>query len=94
MERRAAERKTFNEPVEFELIAIESGACRRAVCDALGLNINSQGLGLLTSCPLVMGMVLRLAVPARGNAAVPVFAEVAWSDPIDGSFHAGVRFLQ
>ncbi len=89
-----AGRKEFSEPLEFELSAIEPGAPGGTTCKAQGLDISSYGLGLLTDYPLVRGMVLRLVLPAHESAAVPVFAEVAWSDPVGGRFRAGLRFLQ
>ena len=94
MEMRVTERTEFNRPLEFELSVTESSATGRARCKAQGLDISSRGLGLLTEYPLVKGMVVRLVLRADGVAvAVPVFAEVAWTDPVSDRLRAGFRFL-
>ena len=92
MERRIAGRKKFRQPIELALSATRPGLRR---CKAQGLDINSHGLGLLTDYPLVKGTVLRLAIPASvAGTTLPVFAEVAWANPIIDGLRAGLRFLR
>lgn len=97
MEKRRSVREDFNNPFEFELSAIESCSSGDASRSAQGIDISTQGLGLMTDYPLARGMVLRLVLPVRGvETMIPVCAEVAWAGLADESgnqVRAGVRFL-
>ncbi len=96
MQRRMAERTGFDIPFEFELGPAEraaSHACGPVMHKARVVNISPHGLGLLTDCALVKGRVLRLAFPAVDTAAVPIFAEIVWIDPVGSCSVAGARFL-
>ncbi len=97
MQKRKAERTKFILPIEFKLIPAKQGVRRASILamhEAWGIDISSRGLGLTTEYALVRGTVLRLVFPAAKGADVPVLAEVAWSDPAEGSHRAGLRFLQ
>jgi hypothetical protein len=95
MERRASERKAFDQPLELEMTAVEAGRAGNLTCRGAGVDICPDGLGLLSGYPLARGMVIRLAIQV-GNTGnkLPVFAEVAWVSPAEERFRAGVRFLR
>jgi len=94
MERRTAERKTFDLPVDYELGA-GAGEFGNRTLHAQAQDIGADGIKILTDCPLQKGMVLRLNFPISGfRTFLPVFAEVAWTVPAEDRFKAGLRFLR
>ncbi len=96
MQRRTAERTDINIPLQFEIRpgdVVARRASSPSLHKARGVNISPRGLGLLTDCALVKGMVLRLAFPGVDTTMVPIFAEVVWIDPAGSCSMAGARFL-
>ncbi len=94
MERRMAERKAFDQLLQYSLGAT-AGESGEKIHMAQVQNICSDGLGILTDYPLKKDAVIRVGFPASGlEMLVPVFAEVAWVAPEDKRFKAGLRFLK
>jgi hypothetical protein len=63
-------------------------------CEAIGVDISSSGLGVVTDYALKEGDVLKSRIPViEMDTALPVYAEVVWSKPHNGKFRVGLRFL-
>ena len=94
MERRAADRRGFEQSIEFDFGAV-AGKSDSKTCKVKAQDICSDGLRVLSDYPLERGMVVRLGIPVSGHELqIPVFAEVAWVIPAEHRFKAGLRFLR
>ncbi len=92
MERRTAERKTFTSTMEFKSSTFESGT---AIYRSQGVDISSQGLGFMSDYRPALGMILRVGIPVDYiGITLPLFAEVAWIEPVKKSFRTGLSFLR
>lgn len=93
-QKRSSDRKIFNKTIRFELSIMESGQLKNIQNEGLGLDISQSGLGLTTEYALKEGDVLRLILPIKElDTTLPVLAETVWSNPANGHFRAGLRFL-
>ena len=92
-EKRRRERTVFKQAVEFEISATRQAADSQT-CKAMGLDINSRGIGLETAEELFTGDLVKMYVPlGSAGAFIPVFAEVRWVNDLDGKYRAGLHFL-
>jgi hypothetical protein len=88
-EKRFSERKAFSCTIDYEVrgtaLVRKTGICA---------DISSEGIGLATDHLLVRSGIVRLYIPvSMTDVAVPVYAEVMWSQLSGESHKAGLRFL-
>ncbi len=95
MGKRSKVRKKFNRAVPFEILAVESNRLENIQQDGVCLDISESGLGLSAGIPLHRNQVVKVVLPVQKvRTGLPVFAEVVWSEPSNGSFRVGLRILQ
>ena len=95
MGKRSKVRRAFNRAVPFEMLTVESNQVENIQQKALCLDISEGGLGLSAGVPLKRGQVVKVFLPVQKvHVSLPVFAEVVWSEPSNGSFRVGLRILQ
>lgn len=89
-ERRSYKRKAINSPCKFETMG------RGALVSRIGsiFDIGNGGAGLFADHQLNEGEVLKLYFPASvPDIAVPVYAQIMWSQRSEGQYKAGLRFI-
>jgi hypothetical protein len=92
---RVKPRKTFNEAIPFEMMAMEPARIRSIQENAVCLDISESGLGLTADLAPKKGAVLKVFLPIQKvGINLPVFAEVVWSARSNGHFRMGLRVLQ
>jgi PilZ domain len=93
-EKRRIQRSGFPQTVRLDLIQEESNQIKNERRSAQGVDISSQGLGLVTPFPLQQGQVIRISLPAKESPALlPVFSEVRWVKGAGKEYRLGVQFL-
>ena len=93
-EKRTDPRRSVNQAISFELLMAEKDKLRNVQVNGLCSDISHYGLGLTTDCLLEQGNILRLYFPVSElNTALPLYAKVVWSRPVDADFKAGLRFV-
>jgi hypothetical protein len=96
-EKRSINRVAIHQSICFEMSIAESGRFRNILKNGRGVDLSRYGIGLRTDNLLSRGEVLKLYFPVgKANTSVPVFTEVMWAMPLDGSegeFRVGLRFL-
>ncbi len=93
--KRSRVRKTFKRAVPFEVLAVQSNRIENIQLDGVCLDISEGGLGLSAGVPLQRSQVIKVFLPVQKvRTSLPVFAEVVWSEPSNGSFRVGLRILQ
>ena len=93
-EKRTNNRNVIHQPVSFEMIERRGGRLRNFVIEGVGVDLSSEGVGVFTDYPLDKGEVLKLHYPVNvGNASLPVYTEVMWTQAVNTHFRAGLRFL-
>ncbi len=87
-------RKGFSEEISFESMLTGENRTGVVCLNGSSTDISNGGLGLVAPYMAKQGEILKLLIPLSGlNVAVPVFAEVMWVQPFEGSYKAGLRFL-
>jgi len=90
---RACDRKMFDQPVSFEIGAIE-GKIKNIEKNTSAVDISSCGLGIETKCVLAEGSVVKFYFPIKEvEITIPVYAQVMWTMPRNDHFRVGLRFL-
>jgi hypothetical protein len=93
LEKREYERKEFNQSFSFE-ISIAGDQFENVTHEAIGIDISSYGLGMVTNYALKEGSVLKSHIPlSEMDTTLPVYVLVIWSKPANDKFRAGLRFL-
>jgi hypothetical protein len=94
-EKRAFERKPLNCEVGFEMnIFDKDGVVKSVKTTGYGLDISSNGIGMITSCLFEKGEVIGIILPENLiKIKVPVLAEVMWARVEGEACRAGFRFL-
>ena len=93
-EKRRIQRSCFPQAIRLDLIQEESNQISDQQLSAQGVDISSQGLGIVVPFPLHQGQVLRISIPAKETTAfLPVFSEVRWVRVTDGEYRLGLEFL-
>ena len=91
---RSCSRKSIRKPVSFELSVMGAGHPKNILKSGVGVDLSPGGIGLTTDYPLNKGDVLKLFFPVNvGNASLPVFSEVVWTQAVNEQFRVGLRFL-
>lgn len=87
-------RNEFFEPVQLSLLKEKSGILKLIEKNSQGIDISSQGLGILTPLALKAGEVLKVSLPARTQETfLPVFSQVVWVRKQEKEYRAGLQFL-
>ena len=90
---RVCDRKSFDQPVSFEIGAIE-GKIKNIGKNSIAVDISSRGLGIKTKYVLAEGSVVKFYFPIKEvEITIPVYAQVMWSMPTNDHFRVGLRFL-
>ena len=93
-EKRRIQRSHFSQSIRLDLIQEESDQINNRHFSVQGVDISSQGLGIVVPFPLHQGQVLRISIPAKETTAfLPVFSEVRWVRVTDGEYRLGLEFL-
>lgn len=93
-EKRRIQRSGFPQSIRLDFIQEESDQISTQHLSAQGVDISSQGLGIVTPFPVHQGQVIRIAIPAKETTAfLPVFSEVRWVRVTDGEYRLGLEFL-
>lgn len=95
VEKRACPRMPLNCDIGFEITLFEEkGQIRTIKTRGYGLDISSNGIGMLSPCAFSKGEVIRVILPKSiMKSESPVFAEVLWSKVEGETCRAGLRFL-
>jgi hypothetical protein len=92
--KRKIRRNEFIEPVQLSLLQEKSGISKIIEKKAQGIDISSQGLGILTRSVLKKGDVLKVSLPARTEGiSIPVFSEIVWVRRQEKAYRVGLLFL-
>lgn len=90
IERRSAERKSYNKPVSFTLLVLEHDTMKSLELNGIGVDISRTGMCVGTEYPLCPGHILEF-----NNGMGLKTGIVAWSRVMpDNSYRAGVRFIE
>ena len=93
-EKRTIPRREFSQPVHLKCTREKSGQIELIEKFSQGIDINSNGLGILTDFPFKKGDVLKVTVPSKvDEALLPVFSRVAWARKQNDGFRVGLQFL-
>lgn len=86
-------REELTKSISLDLWNAEAGI-RNIQVEALGIDINSCGIGITTRQALAPGDIVKIDYPlSGGTVALPVYSEVVWSTTDRGNCRAGLRFL-
>ena len=93
-EKRSAARRTYEQPVQFDLNIVGPEGLLMVEKEGRSIDISDHGLGLSTAYSLKTDEVLRLHIPLDSvKSTLPVFAKVAWIRPAKKRFRVGLEFL-
>lgn len=93
-EKRALERNIFPYRVDFEMADPGSEQTKSITLTGDAVDINSNGIGMWTTAPLIRGDVVKLNIPSPSqNSVLPSFSEVRWVEPGNSHNRVGLRFL-
>lgn len=95
IERRICSRKPLNCDISFEITLFEGeGKIKTIKTRGYGIDISSNGIGMLSPCAFSEGEVIKLMLPKSiAKSGYPIFAEVLWSKIEGEACRAGLRFL-
>jgi hypothetical protein len=93
-DKRRLGRKFFSNPILLEFNDPDSGSSRPVRLEASGIDINSNGIGLLAAKPINPGGVVKLYLPfGDPPTMIPTFSEVRWMRPSAGSYRIGLFYI-
>ena len=93
-EKRTIPRRDFSQPVHLKCTREKSGQIELIEKFCQGIDITSNGLGILTDLPFKKGDVLKVTIPSKvDDAFLPVFSRVAWARKQNDGFRVGLQFL-
>jgi hypothetical protein len=93
-DKRQLERRIFSYPVLIECNDPDFGSFEPFQLKAVGVDINSNGIGVLTEKPLNPGGVVKLYLPLGDpKTMIPTFSEVRWTRKSEGSYRMGLHFI-
>jgi PilZ domain len=93
-EKRSSVRSVYRQPVRFDLNVVGPEGLSTVKRKGLSVDISEHGLGLSTTHALKTDEVLRLYIPLDSvQSTLPVFAKVAWAQPVEKRFRVGLEFL-
>jgi hypothetical protein len=92
--KRQLERTVFPYPLLIECNDPDSGCFGPVQLRADGIDINSNGIGILAEKPINPGGVVKLYLPLGDpKTMIPTFSEVRWTRPSEGSYRMGLHFI-
>jgi hypothetical protein len=92
--KRKIPRQEFFETIPLSILQKTSGILKIDEKNGQGIDISSQGLGILTRSAFKKGDVLKVSLPARTDGTfLPVFSQVVWVERQDKEYRAGLQFL-
>ena len=87
-------RHEFLQPIQLSLLQEKSGILKIKEKKGQGIDISSQGLGILTPLALKAGEVLKVSLPSRTDGTfLPVFSQVVWAKKQNKEYRVGLQFL-
>lgn len=93
-EKRHRTRENIGRSIAFDMSERASGRFENLLKEGFGVDISKGGIGLITDQPLKKGDVLKLLYPVIDvTVIIPVYTAVMWSNPVEGGFRVGLRFL-
>jgi hypothetical protein len=93
-DKRQLERGPFSFPVLLECNDPDSDRFEPVHLRAVGVDINSNGIGVLTEKPINPGGVVKLYLPLGDpKTMIPTFSEVRWTRPTEGNYRMGLHFI-
>jgi hypothetical protein len=93
-DKRQLERRPFSYPVLIECNDPDFGRFGPVQLQAVGVDINSNGIGILTENPISPGGVVKLYLPLGDpKTMIPTFSEVRWTRKSDENYRMGLHFI-
>ena len=93
-DKRQLGRRLFSYPVLIEWNDPDSGCFESVQLRAVGVDINSNGIGVLTEKPISPGGVVKLYLPLGDpKTMIPTLSEVRWTKPLNGNYRMGLHFI-
>jgi hypothetical protein len=95
VERRSLRRKKFSLPIFFDPGVTGPTSLKNTSQEGFCIDINDNGLGLLSRYRLKKRQILKLYLPVKGvsRTHLPVLGEVVWTNKEKVDFRGGLRFL-
>ena len=92
--KRQLERGPFPYPVLIECNDPKSAAFGPVQVRADGVDINSNGIGILTEKPINPGGVVKVVLPLGDpKTMISTFSEVRWARKSEGNYRMGLLFI-
>jgi hypothetical protein len=93
-EKRRLERKVFSNPILIECNEQNTGSLRPLQLRGMGIDIHSDGIGILADQTIDPGGVVKLYLPLGDpKTVIPTFSEVRWTRPSEGRYRIGLHFI-
>jgi hypothetical protein len=93
-EKRQSQRNPFPQPIMIEWSDDENGSFEAFQNQGRGVDITSQGIGILTEGPFQRGQVVKVYVPIGTAAAIiATFSVVRWVRHTERHNRVGLQFL-
>jgi hypothetical protein len=93
-EHRRLERRDYSGRILLEFNDQTSGTYDPVQIEGCGVDLNSQGIGILAEKPIDPGGVVKLYLPfGDPETVIPTFSEVRWTRPTEGRYRMGLHFI-
>ena len=93
-DKRQMERGPFDYPVLIECNDPNSGCFAPVQLRADGVDINSNGIGILTEKMINPGRVVKVYLPLGDTKTmIATLSEVRWASPLEGNYRMGLHFI-
>jgi hypothetical protein len=93
-DKRHLERGPFSYQVLIECNDPDSGSFGPVQLRAEGIDINSNGIGILTEKPINPGGVVKVYLPLGDpKTMIATLSEVRWTRPSEGNYRMGLHFI-
>jgi hypothetical protein len=93
-DKRQLERGPFSNTVLIECNDPDSGSSGPVQLRADGIDINSNGIGILTEKPINPGGVVKVYLPLGDpKTMIATLSEVRWTRPSEGNYRMGLHFI-
>ena len=93
-DKRQLERGPFSHPVLVECNDPDYGSFEPVQFRAVGVDINSKGIGILAEKPISPGGVVKLYLPLGDpKTMIPTFSEVRWIRKSEKNYRMGLHFI-
>jgi hypothetical protein len=93
-DKRQLERGLFPYPVIIESNDPDLGGFKPVQLQGVGVDINSNGIGILSEKPINSGGVVKVYLPLGDpKTMIATFSEVRWTRPSKGKYRMGLHFI-